>query len=93
MGEHQAIITPLHTRTTRDCLGRMNDDKIACMQVAREYGADYWDGDRRYGYGGYHYDGRWKPVAETLIEKYALPQSGARILDMGCGKGHLAYEL
>ncbi|MDP6978761.1 MAG: class I SAM-dependent methyltransferase [Myxococcota bacterium] len=71
----------------------MNDDKVACMKVAREYGFDYWDGDRRFGYGGYRYDGRWKPVAERIIEEYALPQRGARILDMGCGKAHLLYEL
>lgn len=71
----------------------MNDDKVACMRVAREYGADYWDGDRRYGYGGYRYDGRWKAVAERLIEAYDLPARGARILDVGCGKAHLLYEL
>ncbi len=93
MGQLQNIITPLHTRATRDCLGRMNDEKVACMKVARKFEADYWDGDRRYGYGGYHYDGRWKAVAEKLIEYYELPQVGARILDMGCGKAHLLYEL
>lgn len=93
MGELQNIITPLHTRATRDCLARMNDDKVACMKVAREYGADFWDGDRRYGYGGYHYDGRWKTVAETFIETFELPSSGARVLDIGCGKAHLLYEL
>ncbi len=71
----------------------MNDDKVACMKVAREYGTDYWDGDRRFGYGGYRYDGRWKPVAESIIDEYRLPQHGARILDMGCGKAHLLYEL
>ncbi len=71
----------------------MNDDKVACMKVAREYGTDYWDGDRRFGYGGYRYDGRWKPVAERIIDEYGLPQHGARILDMGCGKAHLLYEL
>ncbi len=71
----------------------MNDDKVVCMQVAREYEADYWDGDRRYGYGGYRYDGRWKSVAERLIERYELPEIGANILDMGCGKAHLLYEL
>ncbi len=92
MGQLQNIITPLHTRTTRDCLGRMSDDKVACMKIARVFEADYWDGDRRYGYGGYRYDGRWKTVAEELIEKFDLPQSGASLLDMGCGKAHLLYE-
>ena len=93
MAEPKNLITPLHQQTRRDCLARMSDDKVACMKVAREYGADYWDGDRRFGYGGYRYDGRWKPVAERIIDEYELPQSGARILDMGCGKAHLLYEL
>ena len=92
MGRLKEIITPLHTSTSRDYLARMVDDKIACMEVAREFEREYWDGDRRYGYGGYRYDGRWKPVAEELIQIYEL-RSDARILDIGCGKGHLIYEL
>ena len=86
------LVTPLHTSTRRDCLARMVDDKVEAMRVAKRYGRDYWDGDRRYGYGGYRYDGRWKPVAERLIEVYGL-QPGARILDVGCGKAHLLHEL
>ncbi len=92
MGRALEIFTPLHTRTSRDYVGRMTDDKIHCMQKAKEYEVDYWDGDRRYGYGGYRYDGRWKPVAERLIELYSLADN-ARILDVGCGKAHLLYEL
>jgi ubiquinone/menaquinone biosynthesis C-methylase UbiE len=69
----------------------MMDDKIACSEIARKYDRDYWDGDRRYGYGGYHYDGRWKTVAERLIKQYALT-ANAKILDVGCGKGFLLYE-
>ncbi len=86
------IFTPLHKRTTRDYAGRMADDKVHCMAIAKQYGKDYWDGDRRYGYGGYRYDGRWGVVAERLIEHYQLP-ANARILDVGCGKGFLLHEL
>lgn len=92
MGALREIVTPLHKRTARDYLGRMQDDKVACMLKAKEYGFDYWDGDRRYGYGGYRYDGRWRSVAERLVETYAL-KPGARILDVGCGKAFLLYEL
>jgi ubiquinone/menaquinone biosynthesis C-methylase UbiE len=70
----------------------MVDDKVQCMNVSRQYDVEYWDGDRRYGYGGYHYDGRWKPLAEQLIARYHLG-STSRILDVGCGKAHLLYEL
>ena len=53
----------------------MVDDKVHCMVKAKEYEFDYWDGDRRYGYGGYKYDGRWKVVAEKLIAIYRLPRT------------------
>jgi len=86
------LVTPLHQATKRNCLARMVDDKVEAMRVAKRYGRDYWDGDRRYGYGGYRYDGRWKVVAERLIEAYHL-QPDARILDVGCGKAHLLHEL
>lgn len=91
MGRLLNIVTPLHTRTKRDYLGRMTDDKVACMTVARRYDRGFWDGDRRYGYGGYHYDGRWETVARQLIEEYNLSNDAA-ILDVGCGKGFLLYE-
>lgn len=92
MGRLLNIVTPLHKRTKRDYLARMVDDKVHCMLKAKEYEFDYWDGDRRYGYGGYRYDGRWKTVAETLIATYHLgPQ--AKILDVGCGKAFLLHEL
>ncbi len=86
------IVTKLHTATSRDYISRMIDDKINCMKKANEYGYDYWDGDRKYGYGGYKYDGRHKVVALDLIEQYNL-QDGCKILDVGCGKAFLLYEL
>src|SRR3569623_1077633 len=92
MGQWVEVFTPLHKRTARKYIDRMVDDKVHCMLKAKEYEEDYWDGDRRYGYGGYRYDGRWKVVAEQLIDIYGL-KDGARILDVGCGKAFLLYEL
>lgn len=92
MGRLLNIVNPLHRRTKRDYLARMVDNKLEAVAVAKQYGPEYWDGDRRYGYGGYKYDGRWKVVAEQMIEIYGL-KSDARILDVGCGKAHLLYEL
>jgi len=91
MGRLLNVVTPLHKRTKRDYLARMVDDKVTCMLKAKAYELDYWDGDRRFGYGGYRYDGRWKVVAEQMIQIYGL-QDGARILDVGCGKGFLLHE-
>ena len=93
MSELKNFVTPLHQSTKRDYLARMVDDKVHCMLKAKEYEQDYWDGDRRYGYGGYKYlPGRWKPVAEALITNYGL-KAGSRVLDVGCGKGFLLYEM
>jgi SAM-dependent methyltransferase len=93
MGELLNIVTSLHQATRRDYLARMVDDKVEAMIVAKEYERDYWDGDRRYGYGGYNYlPGRWKPAAEALIERYHLTNESS-ILDVGCGKAFLLYEL
>lgn len=93
MSKLRNFVTSLHQSTKRDVLARMVDDKVKCMLKAKEYEQDYWDGDRRFGYGGYKYlPGRWKPVAQTLIDTYRL-KSGSRVLDVGCGKGFLLYEM
>jgi cyclopropane fatty-acyl-phospholipid synthase-like methyltransferase len=93
MGKLLNIVTTLHESTKRDYLARMVDDKVSCMRVAKQYDKDYWDGDRRYGYGGYNYiPGRWKQVAEELISIYNL-KSESKVLDIGCGKGYLMYEI
>jgi ubiquinone/menaquinone biosynthesis C-methylase UbiE len=93
MGRLLNIVTPLHKQTQRDYLARMVDDKVHCMLKAKEYESDYWDGDRRYGYGGYKYmAGRWRPVAQALIDTYGL-KAGSRVLDVGCGKAFLLHEM
>lgn len=87
------FVSELHKLTERDYIGRViNDDKAECASVAKQYGFDYWDGDRKYGYGGYRYDGRWNSVAQKLAEHYQL-KPGQKILDVGCGMAHLLYEL
>ena len=87
------FVSDLHKSTKRDYVARViSDDKAECSTVAKKYGYDYWDGDRKYGYGGYYYDGRWRSVAEKIAKHYKL-QAGQRVLDVGCGKAFLLYEL
>lgn len=90
------FMSVLHKQTKRDYMARVMDpeypkDKSAVL--AKKWGYDYFDGDRRLGYGGYYYiPGRWTPVAKKLIEHYGI-KPGDKILDVGCGKGFLLYEL
>lgn len=87
------FIEQVHTSTKRDYIGRVvQADKAECAKIAKQFGYDFFDGDRKYGYGGYKYDGRWRPVAEKLAEHYKL-KAGQKVLDIGCGKAHLLYEL
>ena len=89
------FMSVLHTSTKRDYLSRVNDahyPKAKAAELARQWGHDYWDGDRRINYGGYRYlEGRWEQVAQAMADHYELPDS-PRILDIGCGKGFLLFD-
>lgn len=62
-------------------------------RIAREYGEDYFDGDRMYGYGGHHYHQRfWTDVTEDFRDHYNLT-SDSKVLDIGCAKGFMLYDL
>lgn len=91
--KHVDFMQEFHIYTSRDYLARVNGaDKSECAIKAKEFGYDYWDGERKYGYGGYAYDGRWRPIAEKLARYYGF-KAGDKVLDIGCGKAHLLYEL
>ena len=89
------FMSVLHKSTVRDYLGRVNDPdfpKAKSAQLAKKWGYDYWDGDRRINYGGYKYiEGRWEKVAREMVEHYTLPKN-PKILDVGCGKGFLLFD-
>ena len=72
----------------RALVGKMAE----CAIVAKERGQEYWDGDPQYGFGGYHYDGHWRSIADRFVNHYKLKASH-KVLEIGCGKGYLLYEL
>ena len=82
-----------HLSTKRNYIERIINNKIICMKEAKKYGKNYWDGKRKYGYGGYKFiEGRWSNIAQKIIKKFNLNQD-SKILDVGCGKGFLLYEI
>ena len=93
MGNQKFFVNKLHHSSKRNYLKRMINQKVKGMNIATNYGYDYWDGNRKYGYGGYRYiPGRWKGVAKKLIKTYSL-NNKSKILDVGCGKAYLLYEI
>lgn len=84
----------LHTlpASKRNLNNRILSKTSQVISVSQNFGYEYFDGDRRYGYGGYYYDGRWLSVAKTLIQEYSLIPS-MKVLDVGCAKGFLVKDL
>lgn len=88
------FIENIHKKTSRDYLGErvIGVNKAECAKVAKKFDKNYWDGDRKYGYGGFNYDGRWRSVADQVVQYYRL-KPGQKVLDIGCGKAYLLFEL
>ena len=78
--------------TKRNIQKRSDAKNASVVAIAKQFGDKYFDGPREYGYGGYRYDGRWRPVARDIIARFGL-KPGMRVLDVGCAKGFLVKDL
>jgi len=81
----------MHPKTVRDYDKRAREKTPEVVSIAKKFDRDFFDGDRKYGYGGYKYDGRWKSVVKRIKEYYTLSETAA-ILDIGCGKGFMLHD-
>jgi len=60
--------------------------------LSSKFGFDYFDGDRRYGYGGFNYNPRfWTETVKLFADRYQLNEN-AHILDVGCAKGFMLKD-
>ncbi len=78
--------------TKRDTVKRNKFKTKAVVRIARKFGREFFDGDRKYGYGGHYYKKKfWYRVCKDIISFYKLSNKSS-ILDVGCSKGFMLYE-
>lgn len=71
---------------------RINELTPEEVKISKQFGKEYFDGERKYGLGGYHYDPKFfTPVVEDFAKYYGI-KSNDRILDVGCAKGFMLFD-
>lgn len=82
-----------YPKTKRDVNARGNEKTEEDRRIARQFGKDFFDGDRRTGYGGFNYMPRfWQPVIPTFQQHFKLDKNSS-VLDAGCAKGFMLYDM
>jgi len=79
-----------YPRIKRKNIGRVITPEA--KKIAEKLDFHYFDGDRKHGFGGYVYDGRWQTVAELARERYNLNKDSKVLIDRS-DKGFLIYDL
>lgn len=81
-----------YPKTKRDLHARVEIKTDEIRAIARQFGREFFDGDRQHGYGGYTYQPRfWKPVIPTFQRHFYLTGESS-VLDVGCGKGFMMHD-
>ncbi len=81
-----------YPKTKRNLKKRKANKSKKITYIARKFGKEFFDGDRKYGYGGLKYDKKyWRKVTKDIIKFYKL-RNNCSILDIGCAKGYMLYD-
>lgn len=81
-----------YPKTKRNVKERGAEKTETDRAIARQFGVDFFDGERRYGYGGFSYQARfWQPVIPDFQRMYGL-SARSKILDIGCAKGFMLHD-
>lgn len=82
-----------YPRVRRDVDARGAEKTEQDRAIARQFGREFFDGERRTGYGGFQYHPRfWEPVIPTFRDHWQLTAESS-VLDAGCAKGFMLYDL
>ena len=82
-----------YPKAKRDLNARAAEKTEADRAIARQFGKDFFDGERRHGYGGFSYQSRfWQPVIPTFTKHWDLSPASS-VLDVGCAKGFMLHDL
>jgi ubiquinone/menaquinone biosynthesis C-methylase UbiE len=82
-----------YPKTKRDLKQRANEKTQEDRNIARKFGEEFFDGDRKHGYGGFNYMSRfWQPVIPTFIKHFNLNEN-SKVLDVGCAKGFMLFDI
>jgi ubiquinone/menaquinone biosynthesis C-methylase UbiE len=82
-----------YPKASRNLDARVAEKTAEVKAVARKFGKEFFDGDRKYGYGGFSYDSKyWTPVIPDF-ETHFGPLTEKSLLDVGCAKGFMLYDL
>jgi len=81
-----------YPRTNRQVKERGATKTEEDRAIARKFGKEFFDGDRRHGYGGFNYNSRfWQPTVPTFRDHFDLT-GNSYVLDVGCAKGFMMYD-